>query len=168
MLWRVKGVFLFVGAYATPADAQPDYEIVKQLQLDGAISAYDAAVLSCDDDGLVEPWHSFAAGRQAGWTGTAVAAVVHALAHDWTLPADPEAAGSHQLADAMHDGLAAGDLRELEALFRAIDACLIVVAESPTSDLVQHAGRRAWTTTEKVVYVDWSSLGGIGHASTAV
>ena len=41
---KEDGVFLIVGAYASPADARADYEIVKDLHVQRVIGGFDAAV----------------------------------------------------------------------------------------------------------------------------
>ena len=50
---KEDGVFLIVGAYASPADARADYEIVKDLHVHRVIGGFDAAVSTKDADGEV-------------------------------------------------------------------------------------------------------------------
>lgn len=74
-----KPMFFFTGVYETVADAERDYDAIKQLHHDGEIGSYDAAVLSKSADGEVTVHKDEKPTQHAGWVGAAAGAGVAIL-----------------------------------------------------------------------------------------
>src|SRR6516162_8715970 len=73
---KSDSIFIFVGTYASEADAQADYDDIKDLHSAGAVGTYDAAVVTKDYDGKVHVNKDEMATRHGAWGGAAVGAVV--------------------------------------------------------------------------------------------
>jgi hypothetical protein len=48
-----EAVFIYVGSYPSEPAARADYDVLKDLHTVGAVSTYDAAVVTKDDAGQV-------------------------------------------------------------------------------------------------------------------
>ena len=71
-----KNLFVFLGAYASEADARADYEVLQDLHVEGAVGTYDAAVITKDADGKVHVNKDELPTRHGAWTGIAAGAVL--------------------------------------------------------------------------------------------
>ncbi|MGB0613893.1 MAG: hypothetical protein ACPGN4_07065, partial [Miltoncostaeaceae bacterium] len=71
--------FIFVAVYGDEADAQADYDVVKELYHAKAIGNFDAAVIRKAADGKVHVNKDETATRKGAWGGAAVGAVVGIL-----------------------------------------------------------------------------------------
>jgi uncharacterized membrane protein len=76
---REDATFVFAGAYESEADAQLDYEAIKELHAAGVIGGYDAAVIRKGDDGKVHVNKDETSTRKGAWGGAVVGAVVGIL-----------------------------------------------------------------------------------------
>ena len=71
--------FIFLADYGDEADAQADYDVVKELHAAKAIGSFDAAVIRRDADGKIHVNKDETATRKGAWGGAAVGAVVGIL-----------------------------------------------------------------------------------------
>src|SRR6266478_1832564 len=72
-------VVLFIGTYRNVADAQMDYDMVKDLHQQHIIGTYDAAVVNKDAEGKVHIHKREKPMQYGAWTGIAVGALVGLL-----------------------------------------------------------------------------------------
>src|SRR5258708_18324325 len=72
-------VILFIGTYRNMADAQMDYDAVKELHQQHIIGTYDAAVVNKDAEGKVHVHKHEKPTQYGAWTGIAVGALVGLL-----------------------------------------------------------------------------------------
>src|SRR5215510_10043415 len=140
----------YVGVYSSVADAEADYELVKDLHSKaGLIDAYDAAVIERRTDGKVKIAHKHetptrVGGVLGGGVGLATGVVVALFpfaAIGGGLLAATTAGGAVLGAVAGHAaaGMSRGDLKELGEQLDAGQAGLIVVAVADMESRVQEA-----------------------------
>src|SRR5260370_7338508 len=82
-------VVLFIGTYRNVADAQMDYDAVKDLHQQHIIGTYDAAVVNKDAEGKVHVHKHEKPMQYGAWTGIAVGALVGLLTPMSVLRAAP-------------------------------------------------------------------------------
>ena len=69
-----KPMFFFTGVYETIAQAEQDYDAIKQLHDSGQLGSYDAAVLSKDNNGEINVNKDEKPVKHGGWIGLAAGA----------------------------------------------------------------------------------------------
>jgi len=70
-------LLLYMGVYASIADAEADYAAVKELHATDVIGTYDAAVVTKDDEGKAKIAHKTEKPTQhGGWAGLGVGAAI--------------------------------------------------------------------------------------------
>jgi uncharacterized membrane protein len=161
----VDTFMVYVGVYPEVADADADYELVKDLHTEaGLIDAYDAAVIERRDDGKVRITRKHetptrVGGVLGGGVGLATGLVVALFPFAGIgagLLAATTAGGAVLGAVAGHAaaGMSRGDLKELGEHLDAGQAGLVVVAVSDMGAKVERAMRRAEKVQAKQLKAD--------------
>jgi uncharacterized membrane protein len=159
----------YVGVYPNVADAEADYELVKDLHTEaGLIDAYDAAVIERRSDGKVKITKKHetptrVGGVLGGGVGLATGLVVALFpfaAIGGGLLAATAAGGAVLGAVAGHAaaGMSRDDLKELGERLDADEAGLVVVAVSDMGAKVKEAMARAETLEAKELKADTEEI----------
>jgi uncharacterized membrane protein len=159
----------YVGVYPSVADAEADYELVKDLHTEaGLVDAYDAALVERRPDGKVKiskkhETPTRVGGVLGGGMGLATGLVVALFpfaAIGGGLLAATTAGGAALGAVAGHAaaGLSRGDLKDLGERLDAGEAGLVVVAVSDMGAKVQEAMRRAESVEAKELKADTADI----------
>ena len=168
----------YVGVYADVADADADYDLVKDLHTEaGLIDAYDAAVIERRDDGKVKITRKHetptrVGGVLGGGVGLATGLVVALFPFAGIgagLLAATTAGGAALGAVAGHAaaGMSRGDLKELGEHLDAGQAGLVVVAVSDMGAKVEQAMRRAEKLETKQLKADNAAIEADAKDATA-
>jgi uncharacterized membrane protein len=159
----------YVGVYPSVADAEADYELVKDLHTEaGLIDAYDAALIERRADGKVKITKKHETPTRVGGvlgagvglaTGLVVALFPFAAIGGGLLAATT-AGGAVLGAVAGHAaaGMSRNDLKELGERLDAGEAGLVVVAVSDMGAKVKEAMRRAESVEAKELKADTTAI----------
>jgi uncharacterized membrane protein len=159
----------YVGVYPSVADAEADYELVKDLHTEaGLVDAYDAALLERRPDGKVKITKKHETPTRVGGvlgagvglaTGLVVALFPFAAIGGGLLAATT-AGGAVLGAVAGHAaaGMSRSDLKDLGEQLDAGEAGLVVVAVSDMGAKVKEAMRRAQKVEEKELKADTADI----------
>jgi uncharacterized membrane protein len=159
----------YVGVYDNAADADADYQLVKDLHIkEGLIDAYDAAVIEHRADGKVKITKKHETPTRAGGvlgagvglaTGLVVALFPFAAIGGGLLVATT---GGGAILGALAGHAAAGmsrhDLKELGEQLDAGQAGLVVVAVSDMGAKVEHAMKKARKVEAKELKADTADI----------
>ena len=159
----------YVGVYADVADADADYDLVKDLHTEaGLIDAYDAAVIERRDDGKVKITRKHetptrVGGVLGGGVGLATGLVVALFPFAGIgagLLAATTAGGAALGAVAGHAaaGMSRGDLKDLGEHLDAGQAGLVVVGVSDMGAKIERAMRRAEKVEAKQLKADTAAI----------
>jgi uncharacterized membrane protein len=159
----------YVGVYPSVADAEADYELVKDLHTEaGLVDAYDAALIERRADGKVKITKKHetptrVGGVLGGGVGLATGLVVALFpfaAIGGGLLAATTAGGAVLGAVAGHAaaGMSRADLKELGEQLDAGQAGLVVVAVSDMGAKVKDAMRRAESVEAKELKADTEDI----------
>ena len=159
----------YVGVYDDLADAEADYDLVKELHTEaGLIDAYDAAVIERRDDGKVKITRKHetptrAGGVLGGGVGLATGLVVALFpfaAIGGGLLAATTAGGAVLGAVAGHAaaGMSRGDLKELGEHLDAGQAGLVVVGVADMGAKIEQSMRRAQKREAKELKADTAEI----------
>jgi uncharacterized membrane protein len=165
----VDTLMAYVGVYDSVADAEADYDVVKQLHVEaGLIDAYDAAIVERREDGKVKLGKKHetptrVGGVLGGGVGLATGLVVALFpfaAVGGGLLLGTTAGGAILGAVAGHAaaGMSRGDLKELGEHLDAGQAGLVVVAVSDMGAKVERAMKRAAKVQEKQLKADTEEI----------
>ena len=159
----------YVGVYPSVADAEADYELIKDLHTEaGLIDAYDAAVIERRPDGKVKITKKHETPTRVGGvlgagvglaTGLVVALFPFAAIGGGLLAATT-AGGAALGAVAGHAaaGMSRDDLKQLGERLDAGEAGLVVVAVSDMGAKVKEAMRRAESVEAKELKADTEDI----------
>jgi uncharacterized membrane protein len=159
----------YVGVYPSVADAEADYELVKDLHTEaGLVDAYDAALIERRADGKVKITKKHETPTRVGGvlgagvglaTGLVVALFPFAAIGGGLLAATT-AGGAALGAVAGHAaaGMSRSDLKDLGEQLDAGEAGLVVVAVSDMGAKVKEAMRRAQNVEEKELKADTADI----------
>jgi uncharacterized membrane protein len=159
----------YVGVYPDVADAEADYQLVKDLHTEaGLIDAYDAAVIQRRDDGKVHITKKHetptrVGGVLGGGVGLATGLVVALFpfaAIGGGLLAATTAGGALLGAVAGHAaaGMSRGDLKDLGEGLDTGQAGLVVVGVSDMGTKIEEAMRRAEKLESKQLKADTADI----------
>jgi uncharacterized membrane protein len=165
----IDTLMVYVGVYDDVADAQSDYQLVKDLHTEaGLIDAYDAAVIERRDDGKTKIVSKHETPTRAGGvlgggiglaTGLVVALFPFAAVGGGLLAATT---GGGAILGAVAGHAAAGmsrhDLKELGETLDAGQAGLVVVAVSDMGAKVERAMKRAAKVQQKELKADTAEI----------
>jgi uncharacterized membrane protein len=124
-----KTTFVYLGAYDSEADAQLDYDIVKDLFDAGIIGTFDAAVITKDADGKVKVNKDEIPTRRGAWGGLGVGALLGllfppSLIGTAVVGALAGGGGAH-----LWKGLSRSDVKELGEVLDEGQAALLVIGD---------------------------------------
>jgi len=165
----IDTLIAYVGVYDSVADAEADYDLVKDLHVEaGLIDAYDAAVVERRDDGKTKVVKKHETPTRVGGvlgggvglaTGLVVALFPFAAVGGGLLAAT---AGGGAILGAVTGHAAAGmsrkDLKELGEHLDAGQAGLVVVAVSDMGAKVERAMERARKVEERQLEADNAAI----------
>lgn len=165
----IDTLMAYVGVYDNLADAEADYEVVKELHVEAdLIDAYDAAIVERREDGKVKLGKKHetptrVGGVLGGGVGLATGLVVALFpfaAVGGGLLLSTTAGGAVLGAVAGHAaaGMSRGDLKELGEHLDAGQAGLVVVAVSDMGAKVQRAMKRAAKLQQKQLKADTAEI----------
>jgi uncharacterized membrane protein len=143
---KEDNTFLLVGAYASVADAQADYDVVKELHAEKVIGGFDAAVITKDDQGKVHVNKDETATRRGAWGGAGVGALVGLIFPPALIGSAVVGAAAGGLGGHMKKSLSRSDMKDLGDLLEAGEAGLVVLGdwrlEERIDELLSRAERR--------------------------
>jgi uncharacterized membrane protein len=155
---RGDGVFVFVGVYDDPDEAEVDYEAVKQLHHGGVIGTYDAAVVDREADGKVHVHKHEKPTQRGAWSGLAAGALLGIFFPPGLIAAGAVGAATGGVIGHLWKGMSRKDVKELGETLDTGEAALIVVGESKLSDAMAKAMKRANRTMEREIDADAAGL----------
>jgi uncharacterized membrane protein len=165
----IDTLIAYVGVYDDVADAEADYQVVKELHTEaGLIDAYDAAIVERRDDGKAKivkkhETPTRVGGVLGGGIGLATGLVVALFpfaAVGGGLIAGTTAGGAILGALSGHAaaGMSRGDLKDLGEHLDAGQAGLVVVAVSDMGAKVEQAMKRAEKLERKQIKADMAEI----------
>ena len=135
--------FIFVAVYGDEADAQADYDVVKELYHAKAIGNFDAAVIRKAADGKVHVNKDETATRKGAWGGAAVGAVVGILFPPSILASAGVGALAGGLGGHFLKGMSRSDVKELGEFLDDGEVALLVVGDWQLDKAIDKAFSRA-------------------------
>jgi uncharacterized membrane protein len=147
-------VFVYAATYASPDDAEADYDTLLDLHDADLVGTYDVAIIARDAEGKVHVTKHEKPTQHGAWTGAAVGAVVGILFPPSIIGAAAIGAGSGALIGHFARGMSRGDMKELGDLIDDGQAALIVVGESKVGEQLDKDLQRAQKSAEKQIDAD--------------
>lgn len=135
--------FIFLATYGDEADAQADYDAIKDLYAAKVIGNYDGAIIRKDDSGKVHVNKDETATRKGAWGGAAVGAVVGVLFPPSILASAGVGALAGGLGGHFLKGMSRKDVKELGELLDRGEVALLVVGDWQLEKAMDKAFSRA-------------------------
>ena len=151
---RSDGVFIYIGTYATEADARADDGVVKALHGEGAVGTFDAAVVTKDESGKVHVDKDETATRHGAWGGAAAGALVGILFPPSIIGSALVGAAVGGVSGHLWKGMSRTDVKEFGEVIDAGEAALVVVGETKVEDAIEKAELKAQRKVAKELQVD--------------
>jgi uncharacterized membrane protein len=148
---RDDATFIFAGAYQSEADAQLDYEVIKELHAAGVIGGYDAAVIHKGADGKVHVNKDETSTRKGAWGGAVVGAVVGILFPPSIIAGAAIGALAGGVGGHIFKGMSRSDMKDLGELLDEGQAGLLVVGDWQLEEAVDKAFAHAERTIEREI-----------------
>ena len=147
--------FLFVGAYASEADAQADFEGIKDAKALGFIGKYQSALFTKEADGNVKVLNTDSTTRSTGakW-GTAVGAAAALLFPVGLLGGLVVGGSLGALAGNIGKGWSAGDVKELGDALDVGESGVMLVAEATPDVAAKNILKMSQKTAKKQIDAD--------------
>lgn len=133
---KTDAVFVYIGTYADEAQAQSDYQLVKELHTTDAIGTYDGAVVTKDAKGRVRVNKDETATEHGAWGGAAAGAVIGILFPPAIIGAALTGAAVGGVSGHLWRGMSRSDVKELGDLIDTGQAALVVVGQTPLEDVL--------------------------------
>jgi uncharacterized membrane protein len=140
---KTESVFIFIGTYPNEAQAQSDYQVIKDLHSAGAVGTYDAAVVSKGQNGDVHVNKDEMATRHGAWGGAAVGAAIGILFPPAIIGTAAVGAAIGGVSGHLWRGMSRADVKDLGELLDTGQAALVVVGESSVKEAVDKAALKA-------------------------
>ena len=137
------GVFIYIGTYASEADARTDYDVVKDLHALGAVGTYDAAVVTKDDKGKVHVNKDETTTRKGAWGGAGVGALVGILFPPSIIGTAVVGAAVGGVSGHLWKGMSRADVKEFGDVIDTGEAALIIVGETTIEAYIEKAELKA-------------------------
>ena len=153
-----KPIFVYAATYATPDDADADYDTLLDLHDADLVGTYDVAIINKDAEGKVHVTKHEKPTQHGAWTGLAVGAVIGVLFPPSIIGAAAVGAGSGALIGHFARGMSRGDMKDLGDLLDDGQAALIVIGESKVGEQLDKDLQRAQRSVEKQVDADRKDL----------
>jgi uncharacterized membrane protein len=155
---KTDGVFIFIGTYASEADARDDYAIVKDLHQGGAVGTYDAAVVTKDDSGKVHVNKDETTTRHGAWGGAGVGALVGILFPPSIIGSALVGAAIGGVSGHLWKGMSRADVKEFGDAIDAGEAALVIVGETTIGALLEKEQLKAKKRVAKELELDKSKI----------
>jgi uncharacterized membrane protein len=133
---KTDAVFVYIGTYTSEAQAQGDYQLVKELHTADAIGTYDGAVVTKDKKGRVHVNKDEKATEHGAWGGAAAGAVIGILFPPAVIGAAVVGAAVGGVSGHVWRGMSRSDVKELGELIDTGEAALVVVGQTPLEDVL--------------------------------
>lgn len=140
---KPEALFIYIGTYASEAEARADYHVVKDLHAADVIGTYDAAVISKDDAGKVHVNKDEMATRHGAWGGAAAGALIGILFPPSLIVTTAAGAAVGGVAGHLWRGMSRADVKELGEIIDDGQAALVIVGESTLEKAVGKASLKA-------------------------
>lgn len=150
--------FVLIGAYDREADAQADYEAVRELHAAGLVGTYDAAVIRRDEQHHLHVRRHEKPTQHGAWTGLAAGALLGVLFPPSLVGSAVVGAGFGGLVGHLWRGLPRAALKELGETLDEGEAALFVVGEVTVEEAVRKAITRANKLEAKQMKADAKEL----------
>jgi uncharacterized membrane protein len=124
-----KNTFVFVGGYSSLADAQADYELIKDLDAEGALATYDAVVITKRADGSVHVNKDELPTRHGAWTGIGVGALLGIVFPPSIIGTAAAGGVAGGVIGYLWHGMSRGDMKDLGEALDEGQAPLIMIGE---------------------------------------
>jgi uncharacterized membrane protein len=121
---------LCLGVYEAAKSAELDYEDLKLLHGSGRLGAYDVAVISRADDGIVHVHKREKSAQYGAWKGVAAGAALGVIFPPSILVSATALGAAGGLTGHFRKGLSRADMTELGEALKPGEAALLVVAGS--------------------------------------
>src|SRR6516162_2816895 len=151
---KADGVFIFVGQYASEADARADYDTVKELHSVGAVGTFDAAVITKDDKGKVHINKHETSTRHGAWGGAGVGALVGILLPPSIIGSAIVGAAVGGVGGHLWKGMSRADVKEFGEAIDAGEAALVIVGETTIESYLEKAQLKAQRRVAKELQID--------------
>jgi uncharacterized membrane protein len=155
---KADGVFIFIGTYASEADARDDYAIVKELHVGGAVGTYDAAVVTKDDSGKVHVNKDETTTRHGAWGGAGVGALVGILFPPSIIGSAIVGAAIGGVSGHLWKGMSRADVKEFGDAIDAGEAALVIVGETKIEAFLEKQELKAKKRVTKELELDKSKI----------
>jgi len=149
-----KPVFVYAATYASPDDADADYDTLLDLHDADLVGTYDVAIITKDAEGKVHVTKHEKPTQHGAWTGAAVGAVIGVLFPPSIIGAAVVGAGAGGLIGHLARGMSRSDIKDLGDLLDDGQAALIVVGESKVREQLDKDLQRAQKSVEKQIDAD--------------
>lgn len=153
-----KPVFLYVGVYDDPADAQLDLDEIAMLHHRGLVGTYDAALVLKDEHGEVEVRKHEKPTRHGVWGGLAAGAVLGVLFPPSVIASALLGGAAGGLIGHFWRGMSRSDVKELGELLDEGQAAVIVVGRDKLEMTLDRSMQKAVKRYNKVLDVDADEL----------
>lgn len=153
-----RPVFIYAATYATPDDAEADYEGLLELHEAELVGTYDVAIIDKDAEGKVHVEKHEKPTQHGAWTGIGVGAVVGILFPPSIIGAAAVGGLTGGVIGHLARGMSRDDMKELGDLLDEGQAALIVVGESRVQEQLDKALTRAQKSIEKEIDADSKEL----------
>jgi uncharacterized membrane protein len=137
-----KQMFFFTGVYETVAQAEQDYDAIKQLHDNGDLGSYDAAVLSKKENGEINVNKDEKPVKHGGWIGLAAgagAAILFPPLAVGAIGAGAAGAGLGAWFGHLAHGMSRSEAKEMAHQLQPGDAALIVIGIDEDAAKVEQA-----------------------------
>src|SRR5262245_54038319 len=153
-----RPVFIYAATYASPDDAEADYDTLMELHAAELVGTYDVAIVDKDAEGKVHVEKHEKPTQHGAWTGIAVGAVVGLLFPPSILGAAAVGGVGGGVIGHFARGMSRGDMKELGDLLDEGQAALLVIGESRIGEQLDKALTRAEKTLEREIEADSKEL----------
>jgi uncharacterized membrane protein len=153
-----RPVFIYAATYATPGDADADYQALLDLHAAELVGTYDVAVITKDDEGKVHVSKHEKPTQHGAWTGIGVGALLGVLFPPSILGAAAVGGVTGGVIGHLARGTSRGEMKDLGELLEDGQAALIVVGESRLEEQLDKALTRAQKSMEKEIDADSKEL----------
>jgi uncharacterized membrane protein len=151
---KADGVFIYVGTYASEVDARTDYDLVKELHIQGAVGTYDAAVITKDDDGKIHVNKDETTTRHGAWGGAGVGAFVGILFPPSIIASAVVGAAIGGVSGHLWKGMSRADVKEFGDVIDAGEAALVIVGETKIEAYLEKLELKSTKRATKELEVD--------------
>jgi uncharacterized membrane protein len=151
---HADSTFIYLATYPNEAEAQEDYQVVKDLHAHGLVGSYDAAVVTKDSQGKVHENKDETATRHGAWWGIAAGAAVGVLFPPSVLGAAAVGGLIGAVGGHLSKGMSRSSVKGLGDFIDPGQAGLVVVGESKIEQAIERAVTKAEKRTAAELDVD--------------